>query len=296
MKPTRKDLLRYCEDEYTDHLVYKYLAEREEDSERKNVLLKLSQQEEGHYFFWKGLIGDEYHPRPRRFFIRFLLLLRYIFGLTFTIKFLERHEDEVINEYRKVLPYFDGENARQLEQIITDEEEHEHFFIGQIQEQRVKYLGFIVLGLADAIIEITGVHAGFLGVSSSTKMAGVAGLIVGFAAAISMGSAAYLQTKQGSEQHPFTSALITGISYIFAVTLLALPYFLTHNMLVAFVVSLMMAMLLTAYFTFYSAVLFDRVFFREFLENSLLTLGTAVATYLFGEFLGKIFHMKSAIM
>ncbi len=153
----------------------------------------------------------------------------------------------------------------------------------------MKYLGFIVLGLADAIIEITGVHAGFLGVTSSTTMAGVAGLIVGFAAAISMATAAYLQAKQSTERSPMTSALITGLSYILAVVLLALPYFLTGNMLLAFIVSLAMAMLLTAYFTFYSAVLFDRHFGKEFLESAVLTLGTAVATYLFGEFLGKMF-------
>ncbi|RMH74944.1 MAG: rubrerythrin family protein [Calditrichaeota bacterium] len=282
--------MRYCEDEYTDHLVYQNLARQETDPQRKEVLLKLSQQEEEHYRFWKGMI-DDYTPRPQRFMLKFVLLLRHLFGLTFTIKFLERHEEQVIEEYRRVLPHLDGKAGKRLEQIIADEEQHENFFIGQIQEGRVKYLGFIVLGLADAIIEITGVHAGFLGVSSSTIMAGVAGLIVGFAAAISMGSAAYLQTKQGSEQHPFTSALITGISYLFAVTMLALPYFLTGNMLVAFGVSLLMALLLTAYFTFYSAVLFDREFLKEFVENSLLTLGTAIATYLFGEFLGRLFHI-----
>jgi len=73
---------------------------------------------------------------------------------------------------------------------------HEHALIAQLKEKRIDYIGFIVLGLADAIVEITGVHAGFLGVTGSTLIAGVAGVIVGFSAAISMGSASYLQAKQ----------------------------------------------------------------------------------------------------
>jgi VIT1/CCC1 family predicted Fe2+/Mn2+ transporter len=288
MSLARNNLIRYCEDEYTDHLVYARLAAQEQNAERKKTLQSLSEQEEAHYRFWKSLL-EGYEPRPRRIFLRMILAMRRMFGITFAVKFLERHEEQVIEEYRRVRPLLDGEPGAELERIIADEEKHEEFFIGQINEGVVKYLGFIVLGLADAIIEITGVHAGFLGVTSSTTMAGVAGLIVGFAAAISMATAAYLQAKQSTERSPIVSAFITGLSYILAVVLLALPYFLTGNMLVAFIVSLAMAMLLTAYFTFYSAVLFDRHFGKEFLESAVLTLGTAIATYLFGEFLGKMF-------
>ncbi|HXG00787.1 MAG TPA: VIT1/CCC1 family protein [Bacteroidota bacterium] len=288
MHVARRDLIRYCEDEYTDHLVYQKLAARENNAERRETLMSLSHQEEAHYKFWNSLL-DGYEPRVRRLFLQMVVLMRYLFGVTFAVKFLERHEEQVIEEYRRVRPQLDGEAGTRLDQIIADEEKHEDFFIGQINEGVVKYLGFIVLGLADAIIEITGVHAGFLGVTSSTTMAGVAGLVVGFAAAISMATAAYLQAKQSTERNPITSALITGFSYILAVVFLALPYFLTGNMLLAFIVSLFMAMLLTAYFTFYSAVLFDRHFGKEFLESSALTIGTAIATYLFGEFLGRLF-------
>jgi len=286
--PPKKVLIDYCQDEFTDYLVYQKLAAREGNAERRQLLQELSRQEQAHYQFWRDVL-DGHVPRVRRLLLHFIVLLRYLFGLTFAIKFLERHEKQVIEEYRRVRPMFEGESGARLERMIADEEQHENFFIGQINENVVKYLGFIVLGLADAIIEITGVHAGFLGVTSSTTMAGVAGLIVGFAAAISMATAAYLQAKQGSERNPLASALITGLSYILAVVLLALPYFLTTHMLLAFVVSLGMAMLLTAYFTFYSAILFDRRFGREFLESTLLTFGTAIATYFFGEFLGRVF-------
>lgn len=288
---TRKEMIGYCESEYKDHLVYLKLSARETDPGRKKILEQLSQQEEKHFLFWKEIL-DGYNPKPHRFLQIFILILRYVFGITFTVKYMERHEKRMIAIYRSIRPQFDGEAGTQLEEMIADEEKHEDYFIGQIDEGVVKYLGFIVLGLADAIIEITGVHAGFLGVTSSTTMAGVAGLIVGFAAAISMATAAYLQAKQDTERNSFTSAMITGFSYILAVVSLAFPYFLFDSMLVAFIASLIMAMLLTAYFTFFTAVIFERNFGKEFLESTLLTLGTALATYLFGNFLARIFDIQ----
>lgn len=284
-------MIGYCESEYKDHLVYLKLSERETDSGRKKILEQLSQQEEKHFLFWKEIL-DGYNPKPHLFLQIFILILRYVFGITFTVKYMERNEKRMIAIYRSIRSQFDGEAGTQLEEMIADEEKHEDFFIGQIDEGVVKYLGFIVLGLADAIIEITGVHAGFLGVTSSTTMAGVAGLIVGFAAAISMATAAYLQAKQDTERNSFTSAMITGFSYILAVVLLAFPYFLFNSMLAAFIASLIMAVLLTAYFTFFTAVIFERNFGKEFLESTLLTLGTALATYLFGNFLARIFDIQ----
>ena len=288
---TRKEMIGYCESEYKDHLVYLKLSARETDPGRKKILEQLSQQEEKHFLFWKEIL-DGYNPKPHRFLQIFILILRYVFGITFTVKYMERNEKRMIAIYRSIRLQFDGEAGTQLEEMIADEEKHEDYFIGQIDEGVVKYLGFIVLGLADAIIEITGVHAGFLGVTGSTTMAGVAGLIVGFAAAISMATAAYLQAKQDTERNSFTSAMITGFSYILAVVSLAFPYFLFGSMLVAFIASLIIAMLLTAYFTFFTAVIFERNFGKEFLESTLLTLGTALATYLFGNFLARIFDIQ----
>ena len=67
-----------------------------------------------------------------------------------------------------------------------------------IQEAMIKYIGFIAMGLADAIVEITGVHAGFLGVTNSTLFAGISGIVVGFSTAISMGSASLSASQAGS--------------------------------------------------------------------------------------------------
>src|SRR5579875_872713 len=287
---TVMDFIKYYEDEYVDHTVYFKLASYEKRSERKEVLNKLAQQEKAHMEFWaKQLKGKIYLRSSLKLKIYFIVLLRYLFGLTFAIKFLERNEKKVISEYKKALNVFDGTNKQELEEIIKDEIEHESYWISQIKENSVTYIGFIVLGLADAIVEITGVHAGFLGVTTSTVVAGIAGLVVGVSASIAMAAAAYLQAKQGEIGNPRISAIYTGISYILAAAALATPYFLTHIMWVAFLASLLVALSLLAYFNFYSAVLSEREFSRDYLVNSALVLVTAFISFFFGEFLGQYF-------
>ena len=285
---------QYLIDEYADHQLYKDLAVLEKDAGNKQALLKLAEQEYEHYLFWKKF-NPAYEPKLSPFFLAGFCLMRHVCGLTFTVKFLERHERATIEEYKKVACELSGEDKIRLEKIINDENEHENFFIGQIRETVIKYIGFIALGLADAIVEITGVHAGFLGVTNSTLFAGISGLIVGISAAISMGSAAYLQAKQDPHRSAWTSAIITGISYILSVIMLAVPYFLTHNMTYAFTFSIMVGMSLIAVLTFYSAVVFDRRFLREFLETVGLMLATAAITFILGAFLGKAFGLQHII-
>jgi len=279
---------RFCDDEYADYQLYTELAKREKDVDRKKTLEELAKAEKEHYIFWSRFAGG-YTPKVSKAAVYQMIILRLMMGLTFTLKFLERREKQIIEDYKQVSEELSGEDKRILRKIIEDEEMHERAFMNQIDERRVRYLGFIVLGLADAIVEITGVHAGFLGVTSSTLIAGIAGLVVGFAAAISMGSAAYLQAKQQTSSKPAFSALATAVAYISAVALLASPYFITEVMILAFGGSLALAVLLIIFFTLYGSVVGERSFPKEFAESIALTFGTALATFLFGDFIGRVF-------
>src|SRR5438046_7950658 len=123
-------------------------------------------------------------------------------------------------------------------------------------------MSFIVLGLADAVVEISGNHAGSLGIYGKTELAGLAGIIAGLAASIAMASAAYAQAKQGFEGSAKWSAIYTGVSYMITAVLLALPYFLTANMAGALVTSLVIGVVLVAAMTFYDTVMSVRHFMR----------------------------------
>ena len=186
-----------------------------------------------------------------------------------------------------------AEHKARFAEIIEDEKSHERALIAQLKEARVNYMGFIVCSVSRTrIVGDDGVHAGFLGVTGSTLIAGVSGIIVGFAAAISMGSAAYLQAKQDTEKSAVVSAFATGFAYFFSVILLALPYFLIRTMITAFSISTGVGIILIAGFTFYGAVVFDRKFWREFAEAAGLMLATAFATFIWGTIIGKIFNLK----
>ncbi len=284
------DFEKYCRDEYIDYKVYSYLAKLEKNEERKKILENFGKMEHEHYIFWKSLMKKEMKDSSLdNIRIKLFKLFKYIFGLIFTIKFMERNEKRVIEEYKKLLNKFEGETKQKLELIIKDEIEHENFWMNQMKDDTTRYLGFIILGLADAIIEITGVHAGFLGVTASTIIAGIAGLVVGISASLAMASAAYLQAKQAEGSNPRISAIYTGVFYILAAVALATPYFMTHDMLVAFLSSLIIAIMLIGFFNFYSSVIFERKFAKEFLTSTVIILVTASISFIVGEFLGNIF-------
>ena len=281
----------FLNDEFFDSAVYGALADIEQQGERKKLLRTLAATERDHYVFWKEIAGEEARP-PSRLKVRLLTLMRRIAGLTFTMKFLELHEGEVVAHYKRWLPMLSDERQKRLDVILKDEEEHERYLMSQVDEAIVRYIGFVALGLSDAIIEITGVHAGFLGVMGSTLVAGIAGVVVGFAACISMGVAAYLKAKSETRKSPLKSALITSASYLAAVVLLAMPYFLTGSMAIAFTTSTLVAVLMSMGFTFYVSVVNETRLGRELIENTTLLLGTAVATYFFGELIGSIFGVR----
>ena len=282
--------------ELTEHIMYHKLALMEKEPANREALERLSAQEKTHYEFWQSLLpeAEAKKIRARWYTVWGISFLRMAFGVTFITKFLETHEKDSQKKYAAIAAAIPESHKVRFAQIIEDEKSHERALIAQLKEKRVSYIGFIVLGLADAIVEITGVHAGFLGVTGSTLIAGVAGVIVGFSAAISMGSAGYLQAKQDPGKSAILSGFITWASYFCSVILLALPYFLIRVMIPAFIVSASVGIVLVAGFTFYGAVAFDRKFWREFFETVGLMLGTALATFLLGLIVGAVFHINPA--
>ncbi|MGQ9864498.1 MAG: rubrerythrin family protein [Bacteroidia bacterium] len=280
---------RFCQEEYFNYHFYTWLAGHVPHS-LKDLTRRLAEEEKEHYQFWQAL-NPGFQPRISKIKLLFYKTLYYLLGITFILRAFEKIEHETLNAYSALLDKLPPTLGEKLRNFIDQEQEHEKSFTEAISENepRLKYIGFIVLGLADAIIEVTGVHAGFLGVSHRPLTAGIAGLIVGFAASISMGSAAYLQAKQYQQVRPTASAIYTGISYFLAVILLALPYFFTTSMMSAFLGSVGVALLLIAGFVYYSSVLFERNFRGEFLESSFVLGATAVLSYGFGELLSWLF-------
>jgi VIT1/CCC1 family predicted Fe2+/Mn2+ transporter len=272
-----------AEDEFTDYAVYKKLSQSgfEKKGEFKRTLARLAKMEYNHYRFW-----SKYCPGKKigasAFKVNLIVFLRFILGVTFAVKYLERGEARVIKKYKGLSHRIPSRDMRAFKQMITDEEEHEREFYEQFDEPHIKYISFIVLGLADALVEIAGIHAGSLGIYDSTELAGLAGIIAGAAASIAMASAAYAQAKAGFKGSASVSAVYTGISYFVTAVILATPYFLTKIMIEALSTSLVFAVLLIAFISFYGSVISGTVFRKDFIEVTGIMLGATVALYVLG--------------
>src|SRR5207244_5775066 len=103
-----------------------------------------------------------------------IVLIRIILGLTFTLKMMERHEGKLHQRYKRVAESIPAADKARFEAMMESEEHQEDLLIGEIRENRVKYMSFIVLGLADAVLQISGIHAGSLGIYGRTELAGLA--------------------------------------------------------------------------------------------------------------------------
>ena len=270
-------------DEYTDYVVYKKLSGLgfEKRHRFSGTLKRLATMEYGHYKFW-----SRYCPERKvtvsNLKVYFIIFIRLLLGVTFAVKFLERNEKNTINKYKAVSRQIPQRDRLQFNRMVADEVEHENRFAGQFDEPHIKYISFIVLGLADALVEIAGIHAGSLGIYDQTELAGLAGIIAGAAASIAMASAAYAQAKTGFKGSASLSAVYTGASYFVTALILATPYFLTKMMVDALTASLALAVVLIAFISFYGSVISGAVFKKDFIEISSIMFGATVALYLIG--------------
>jgi VIT1/CCC1 family predicted Fe2+/Mn2+ transporter len=274
-------------DEFTDFVVYKKLSGLGFERRHKfsATLKRLSAMEYGHYRFWTKYCPDR-RVKISNLKVYMIILIRLVLGVTFAVKLLERHEMSTIGKYKEVARRIPQRDQAQFKRIIADEVEHENRFVEQFDEPHIRYISFIVLGLADALVEIAGIHAGSLGIYDKTELAGLAGIIAGAAASIAMASAAYAQAKTGFKGSATLSAVYTGISYFFTAVILATPYFLTNVMTYALTASLVFAVILTAFISFYGSVISGAPFKKDFIEITAIVFGATVALYLIGIVIG----------
>ena len=277
-------------DEMTDYTTYKRLAASEKIQSNRDMFDKLSAMEHTHYKLWM-----KYAPQgtkeigPKRGTVYLVLFLRLLFGASFAIKFLERRERSTVGKYEALKGYVPPEDLSAFQSMIEDEKGHETAFADVVAGSYVKYISFIVLGLADALVEIAGIHAGSLGIYKSTELTGLAGIVAGAAASLAMASAAYAQAKQGFEGKPGLAAGYTGGSYFVAAVALALPYFLTHTMLAAITASVVVGLTIIAFVTWYNSIIVGSRFLREFSELAGVMLGATFALYVFGSIVRVLF-------
>ena len=283
----RDTILSSQRGEITEHRIYTALADRASESGNRKVLEEIASVEEGHYGFFRSLTGIDIAPDRIR--IVLYLLVYHIFGITFTLKFMERGEKRAQEVYQDLLPVVPG-----LEEVLLDEERHEKALIAIVDEQRLRYTGSIVLGLNDALVELTGTLAGLTLALQNTRVIAMAGLITGIAAALSMGSAEYLSTKsEGEGRNPVQAAMYTLVAYIITVIFLVAPYLVFSSFYLSLAVTILNAIIVIIVFTFYTSVTRDLDFRGRFVEMAAISLGVAALSFILGILVRILLHVDA---
>jgi VIT1/CCC1 family predicted Fe2+/Mn2+ transporter len=274
--------------EKTEMEVYRRLANREKNSENKKIFEKISLQENNHYNILKEKTNEDVNYSIIR--VQFHVLTAIFLGLTFSLKLMEKIEQNAAAEYRD-LGY---------EDIAKEEDEHEKELLSLLEEDSLNYLSSIILGLSDALVELTGALAGLTLAFQELRIVALAGLVTGISASFSMAASEFLATKEENENRsPIKAALFTGLSYIVTVLLLVTPYLIldSDNQVIfglephiqALIITFIIGLFIIALFNFYVSVAQDKSFKGKFIEMGLILLVVTFISFIIGLVLRESF-------
>ena len=268
---------RMQQSELTESVIYEQIAKFAKGEESQKPLLRLAKEENAHFEIWKKYTGIEMKPEKRKVF-KYKLLAR-VLGFTFAVKLMERGEENSQAEYELL-----AKEVAESVQIKQQEEEHEQALLGMLDEERLQYVGSMVLGLNDALVELTGSLAGFVFALQHTRLIALSGLIVGISATFSMASSEFLAARSEGRSDALKSCSYTGIAYLITVVLLIAPYLIfdSSHYILALICMLAVVVLIIAGFTYYTSVAQDQPFKHRFLEMAVISIGVAVISFVVG--------------
>jgi VIT1/CCC1 family predicted Fe2+/Mn2+ transporter len=279
-------LLVLQQGEITEYHIYKKIAAIQKVPHNRDVLDRIAQQELGHYTIWKQYTHQDVPPNTLR--IWFYFLIARVLGMTFAIKLMEGVEKRAQGYDQALIA-----QIPETREMLINEENHEKELIALIDEERLKYVGSVVLGLNDALVEFCGTLAGLTFAIQNTQIIAIAGLIMGVAASLSMGASEYLsQRSDGGTTDPVKASVYTGIAYIATVALLILPFLVLASPYIALVFTLLGAVVVIFLFTFYISVAKDLPFWKRFGEMLLISLGIAAISFVIGVLIRTVLNIN----
>ena len=282
----RRQVLTFQQTEITEHHIYKRLAKKVNSPENAKIIEQIAEDELRHYNGWKKYTKQDI--QPRWFYVWFYYLISIAFGFTFGIKLMERGEENAQKNYAGI-----SNAIPEAQKFQHEEDVHEEQLINMLDEERLRYAGSIVLGLNDALVELTGALAGLTLALQNVKLIALSGLITGIAASMSMAASEYLSTRsEETTKHPVRAAIYTGIAYIITVALLVLPYLLFENYILDLAITLVTAVLIIAVFNYYISVAKGESFRERFTEMALLSLSVATFSFIIGYFIRKLLGIE----
>ena len=265
------------QNELDESIIYEKIARFAKGEQNKETLRRIAREERSHYETWKIFSGCELKPRYGKIF-KFTLIAR-ILGFTFAVKLMEKGEGIAQHEYEYL-----ANEVEESKLIRSQEEEHEYALLQMLDEEKLQYVGSMVLGLNDALVELTGSLAGFAFALQNNRLIALSGLIVGISATFSMASSEFLAARSEGRTDALKSCSYTGIAYLITVIALIAPYLLfgATQYIPALICMIGVVILIILGFTYYTSVAQDQKFGSRFFEMAAISIGVALISFIVG--------------
>lgn len=151
-----------------------------------------------------------------------------------------------------------------------------------------QYAGAMVLGMHDALVEITGIIAGLAFAVDSRRVIVMTACIAAVAASLSMAAANYMAERTQNNPNAFICALYTGTMYIITSAAIILPFCIIKNHGIAIAAMATIAIGIIFIFNLFIGRTGQRSFGERFFEMLLVCAGVSVASFIIGQ-LAKYF-------
>jgi VIT1/CCC1 family predicted Fe2+/Mn2+ transporter len=290
MDPAVKSkLLAAQRNEISESRTYAWLAGRVKDEKNRKVLESIARDELAHYEVLRRLTQTE--VKPSRLRVLWYRSVARVLGLSFGLRLMERGEGFAASLYGTL-----KEQQPELADLFLDEQRHEGDLLGLIQEERIEYAGSIVLGLNDALTELTGALVGLTFALQNGRLIAATGLITGLAASMSMAASGFLSAREEADREasrkPLKSAAYTGVAYVVTVLVLILPYLLLGNVYAAAATMMACSVLIVLAYNFYITTAKNLPLWCRFRDMAAISLGVACISFLVGLLVRTLFAVE----
>ena len=273
-KENLQKALKQQQSEINDHTIYKTLASYQDNEKNREIFEKIAKDEKAHYEFWVRITNRQI--KAQKLVVWWYIFLVKIFGTSFALKSLEKRESGAEEFYKELFEIYP-----ESKKIYKQEVQHEFELIDMLNDKKLLYAGAIVLGMNDALVELTGTLSGIALAFDKSLTVGLTGLIMGIAASLSMAGSAYFEAKENPSEdiNPLVYSLYTGVSYISTTAILVVPFFIFETMTYSLIMMFSSAFLAIISYNFYISVAKDLSFSKRVIQMSAITFGVALISF-----------------
>lgn len=160
------------------------------------------------------------------------------------------------------------------------------------KQKTFKYAGALVLGMHDALVELSGLIAGLTFAIDDSQVIILTATIAAAAASLSMAAANFQAERTKENPNALKCAVYTGIMYVGTCAMLILPFVIIPNRFSALVVMAIFAVLIIFGFNCIIGMCMRRPFFKRFVEMLATCTGVATAAFIIGQLARKFLGVQ----